>query len=507
MTAEFVRRHIAFPRLSCLPGLAGWMAHEQDGREAGTVNEQDLRSAVTQAAAELAVPGVAVGVYHQGTEHYAFHGVTSAENPLPVDTGTLFQFGSTGKTYTATAIMRLVDRGEVDLDAPVRRYVPELVLKDEATAERVTVLQLLNHTAGWSGDLLDNTGTGDDALAKYVARMARLEQVTPLGTTVSYNNASLSLAGRLIELVTGKTFEHAMKELVLKPLGLAHSFFFPNDVMTRRFVVGHNQQPDGTITVARPWALPRGSNPAGGITSDAGDLIRWARFHLGDGRAADGTRVLPAELLRSMQQPTAQSPGNAVGDAVGISWWLRDAGGVRVVAHGGNTLGQDSSFDMVPERDFAVITLANCSPNGSQLNERIRRWAFETYIGVTERDPEPVSMSTAELLAYAGHYETIASTAEITAADGSLMVAIEIRPEVRAELTADSETDPDLPPFSIGLLEGAGDRYIVSDGPAKGMKGYFARSETGEVTGIHLGGRLATRTGPPAGARTGAAAS
>lgn len=136
--------------------------------------------------------------------------------------------------------MRLVDRGDVDLDAPVRRYVPELTLSDEQTAQQVTVLHLLNHTAGWAGDLLDNTGTGDDALARYVPRMARLEQVTPLGTTVSYNNASLSLAGRLIELVTGKTFEDAMKELVFEPLGLTRSFFFPNDVMTRRFVVGHN---------------------------------------------------------------------------------------------------------------------------------------------------------------------------------------------------------------------------------------------------------------------------
>lgn len=460
------------------------------------MNEQELQAKVAQAAGELAVPGVAVAVYHRGAEHYAFHGVTSVENPLPVDAGTLFQFGSTGKTYTATVIMRLADRGEVDLVAPVRRYVPELTLKDEETAARVTVLQLLNHTAGWSGDLLDNTGTGDDALARYVARMARLEQVTPLGTTVSYNNASLSLAGRLIELVTGKTFEDAMKELLFEPLGLTQSFFFPTDVMTRRFVAGHNQQPDGTITVARPWALPRGSNPAGGITSNAADLIRWARFHLGDGRAADGTQVLPAPLLRSMQQPTAQSPGNATGDAIGISWWLRDVGGVRVVAHGGNTLGQDSGFDMVPERDFAVITLANSSPNGSQFNEQIRRWAFEAYLGVTERDPELVTPSAADLERYAGRYETLASTADITAADGSLLVAIAIRPEVRAELTDDQDADPDMPPFSIGLLEGPGDRYIVTDGAAKGMKGYFARAGTGEITGIHLGGRLATRTGP-----------
>ncbi|MBO0838390.1 MAG: beta-lactamase family protein, partial [Actinobacteria bacterium] len=184
------------------------------------MDEQQLQAAVTEAAERLAVPGVAVGVFLDGAEHYAVHGVTSVENPLEVDTGTLFQFGSTGKTYTATTIMILVERGLIELDAPVRQYVPELRLKDEETASKVTVLQLLNHTAGWAGDLLDNTGSGDDALAKYVELMAGLEQVTPLGSTVSYNNASLSLAGRVIEKVTGKTFEEAMKELLFEPLGL-----------------------------------------------------------------------------------------------------------------------------------------------------------------------------------------------------------------------------------------------------------------------------------------------
>ena len=94
-------------------------------------DRRTLQEWVTEAAERLDVPGVAVGVYHDGEEHYAFHGVTSVENPLPVDEDTLFQFGSTGKTFTATAIMRLVDQGRVDLDATVRTYLPELTLKDE----------------------------------------------------------------------------------------------------------------------------------------------------------------------------------------------------------------------------------------------------------------------------------------------------------------------------------------------------------------------------------------
>lgn len=457
------------------------------------MDQQQLQTAVTEAADRLAVPGAAVGVFLDGAEHYAVHGVTSVENPLEVDTGTLFQFGSTGKTYTATAIMILVERGLVELDAPVRRYVPELRLKDEETARKVTVLHLLNHTAGWAGDLLDDTGSGDDALANYVTKMAGLDQVTPLGSTVSYNNASLSLAGRLIEKVTGRTFEQAMKELVFDPLGLKNSFFFPTDVMTRRFVVGHNQHPDGHITVARPWALPRGASPAGGITSDIRDQIRWARFSLGDGRAADGTRLLAEDLLRSMQQPTAESPGNAVGDAVGITWWLRDVGGVRLVSHGGDTIGQHSGFDLVPERNFGIATLTNCGPNGGQFNEEIRRWALENYLGVVEREPEPITLSESELLRYAGRYETLAATADIAVSNGGLIATVEIKPEVLAQLHAAGEEEPDQPPFPLGLLPGPGDRYVVTDGPAKGMKGYFARSERGDVTAVHLGGRLATR--------------
>ncbi|MDQ2741876.1 MAG: beta-lactamase family protein, partial [Chloroflexota bacterium] len=277
------------------------------------MNQQQLQATVAEAAERLAVPGVAIGVYHGGEEHYAFHGITSVENPLPVDENTLFQFGSTGKTFTSTALLRLVEQGLVDLHAPVRTYVPELRLKDEDVARRVTVLQLLNHTAGWEGDLMDNTGDGDDALARFIEKMAEIEQVTPLGAAVSYNNASLSLAGRIIEKVTGQTYEQAIKELIFQPLGLEHSYFFPNEIMTRRFVAGHTQHDDGSITVARPWALPRGGNPAGGISSTIGDQIAWARFHLGDGRAPDGTRILSETLLKQMQQPTAEMPGSALG--------------------------------------------------------------------------------------------------------------------------------------------------------------------------------------------------
>ena len=99
-------------------------------------------------------------MWADGRQVYACHGVTSIDNPLPVDQDTLFVLGSVTKTYTATALMRLVAESRVELKAPVRRYIPELRLADEQTAAQVTVLNLLNHTSGLGWDLLIDTGEG-----------------------------------------------------------------------------------------------------------------------------------------------------------------------------------------------------------------------------------------------------------------------------------------------------------------------------------------------------------
>jgi CubicO group peptidase (beta-lactamase class C family) len=177
-----------------------------------------LRDVVSTLAEELQIPGVSVGLLHEGDEHYAYHGVTSAENALPVDERTLFLCGSTTKTFTATALMLLMEQGKLDLDDRVRAHLPDFRVEDDEAAESVTVLQLLNHTAGWDGDFFKNTGDGDDALARYVEAMAGLRQLTPPGAAVSYNNASFAVVGRLDETVAGTPYETALRTLLLEPL-------------------------------------------------------------------------------------------------------------------------------------------------------------------------------------------------------------------------------------------------------------------------------------------------
>ena len=160
--------------------------------------------------------------------------------------------------------------------------------------------------------------------------------------------------------------------------------------MTRRFAVGHNRGEDGTLSVARLWRERAATTPAAGIVSSVADQLRWARFHLGDGRAESGDRVLPAEVLQRMQEPTVALRASTLGDAIGIGWFLRDVDGVRTVGHGGSANGQFAELLIVPERDFAVVALSNAGPDGIPFNQAVVRWALQTYLGVTDRDPEPL---------------------------------------------------------------------------------------------------------------------
>ena len=241
---------------------------------------------IPDAMAKNKVPGVALGIMSEGREFTRGFGVTNVHHPLPVDEKTLFQIGSTTKTFTATAVMRLVEAKQLALDQPIRHYLADFAMRDPEVTAKITMRHLLTHTGGWDGDFFPDTGNGDDALARYVKLMADLPQLTPLGTILSYNNSAFSLAGRVIEMVTGKTYEAALKELVLEPLGLKRSFLFPTDAMTHSFAVGHATIGDRTI-VLRPWQVTRACAAAGGIAASMKDQLRYARFHMGDGTAED----------------------------------------------------------------------------------------------------------------------------------------------------------------------------------------------------------------------------
>jgi CubicO group peptidase (beta-lactamase class C family) len=427
------------------------------------------------------IPGVAVGVLCQGETHTAGFGVTNVDHPLPVTDETLFQIGSITKTFTGTAIMRLVEMGKLDLDATVRTYVPEFKVSDDTAASQATIRHLLTHTGGWEGDFFHDTGAGDDALIKYVAEMAELQQLAPLGTVFSYNNSGFAVAGYVIEKVTAKSYQAALAELILEPLGLENCFFDPGDLITYRFVVGHNVAEEGA-QVARPWPLPRAVYPAGGITSHVKDLLRYARFHLGDGSVNDETRLLQPESLSLMQTPQVAICDEK--EAVGLSWFINDEGGARKIRHGGGTTGQISLLLLVPEHDFAIVILTNAN-QGGVVTPKVSHWALKHYLDVEIKDPEPIESSEEELAAYVGRYARPFAEMELGMLGGKLIGQVTYK---KGFPTQDTPPPPPPPPMSLALCEPG--RLLVLDGPFKDMLVDVIRDPDGAIKWMRAGGRI-----------------
>jgi CubicO group peptidase (beta-lactamase class C family) len=296
---------------------------------------QELGEQVQQLMRDSAVPGVAVGVRLDGQDHSAGFGVTNLEYPQPVDGGTLFQVGSITKTFTGTAVMMLAERGLVDLDVPVQRYVPGLRLVDPDVAQRIALRHVASHSSGFSDNALPNRIRNEDGLARAVEQLATVQQFAPLGEQFSYSNLGVCLEGRVVEVAGGRPYRDLVTNLILRPLGLTRSSFFLEDIADYPVAAGHVQGPGG-FRVERPYGsgiFSPATAPAGGLFSTADELLQWAAFHLGDGRSRSGDRIVERDTLASMQQKSG--PGGAMEsenlDGIGVNWQLRTLDGVRML--------------------------------------------------------------------------------------------------------------------------------------------------------------------------------
>lgn len=427
---------------------------------------------------ELGIPGTVIGI-SIGDETFTYgSGVTSATNPLQMNAETLAQIGSTTKTVTATAMMCLVEQGKLDLDAPIRQYLPDFKVKDEGVAAKVTVKHLITHSAGWIGDVFTDTGDGDDALAEYVRLMENTEQLAPPDRTFSYNNAAFCIAGRIIEVVTGLVYETAIKQLIFEPLGMDRAFFFPKDVMTYRFVVGHRVDEEQGPIVQRPWPIPRSSNPAGGIVCDIKNLLTYGRYHLGD-----GSPMLTQASLDLMHSP--QFPINDQDGSMGLAWFVGDVAGTKTLQHGGSTFGQQTQLLLVPEHSFVYGAVTNAGV-GTKLNDKIEKWALKEFLGLEDAEPEPIDASPEELAPYVGLYSRPAMDTEIRLEDGQVIMQITSKDLLNTEDKA-----PQPPPATMKLC--GKDQMVVMDGMFKDLRVEFLRDDEGNIDYLRLGLRINPR--------------
>jgi CubicO group peptidase (beta-lactamase class C family) len=376
------------------------------------------------------VPGASLGILRISADGKpdelveAAYGFANAPAKIEATTDTLFQIGSMSKVWTATVLMQLVDEGKLDLDAPVAEVLPELQLADADVAKTVTMRHLLNHTSGIDGDVFTDTGRGDDCVEKYVGLMADVKQNHPLGATWSYCNSGFTLAGRVIEQLTGQTWDAALREKLYVPLGLKHTVTLPEEALLFRTAAGHVDTvltDTGAEPVLAPvWQLPRSLGPAGLINSIPADVLAFARMHLTGGLAADGTRVLSAASATAMTEFQADVPDKYVlGDSWGIGWIRFGWDGQRLVGHDGNTIGQAAFLRVLPDAEHPgaglAVTLLTNGGHTRDLYGDLYQEIFADLAGVAMPTPitPPAEPVRTDITPHLGRYERAGVLMEI----------------------------------------------------------------------------------------------
>jgi CubicO group peptidase (beta-lactamase class C family)/acetyl esterase/lipase len=491
-------RLVLYPEASHLFILEGRPSHRLDynrrivdwveeyaARRRPSIDQAHWQRRLAELCERHHVPGAALGILRvqDGREDElveAAFGVLNTETGVEATTDSVFQIGSITKVWTATLAMQLVDDGKLDLDAPVANVLPELRLADPEVAATVTMRHLLTHTSGIDGDVLDDTGRGDDALERYVGVLESVAMNHPLGATWSYCNSGFSLAGRVIEKLTDGTWDAALRERLIGPLGLTRTGTLPEHALLHRAAIGHVGEPPARAPV---WEIPRSAGPAGVITASVADVLGFARMHLAGGRAPDGTQVLSEASTQAMTEHQADLPDkHTLGDSWGIGWIRFDWNGRRLIGHDGNTIGQAAFLRLLPDEGLAVTLLTN-GGNTHDLyvdlyGEILRELAGVEMPAQLEPPAEPAS---ADLTPHLGTYERASARLEVLQnGDG---------PKLRMTATGPMAELLQREPIELSLVPVEDDLYLVRPpGTLSWIAVTFYELPTGEKY-LHFGAR------------------
>lgn len=459
-----------------------------------TVQTQELEAKLAELIAEHGVPGAQLAVLDGDALVEASAGVLSLRTNCPVTPDALFLPGSIGKLYTATLVMMLVDEGALDLDEPIRTYLPDFRVKDAAALEVVTPRHLLSHTSGFDGDHFTDTGRGDDALALYVEGCAELPQIAAPGLIWSYSNSGYSILGRIVEVLNDKVFEDVLRERIFGPLGLEHSVSFADEAIVHPTAVGHDPDPEdpSRLVVSTPWGLHRAFGPMGSaLVASAGDVLRFVQLHLDGGVSPSGERLLAEATVTDMQREQARLVDDVLGEAWGLGWILDRWGEVHVIGHDGNSIGQNAFMRVAPAERFGFCLQTNVG-SALLLYRELASWLFGERFGVGPKgDVEELpDLSVGEPDRYVGRYEREGLQLDVTTNDSRLFATIVPTHEV-----AQSQNWPpmvDLPLRPTARHDTFLLRVPIADADLPAV--FFAPEDPGgRPTYLHYGGRAKRR--------------
>ncbi|MEV5543039.1 serine hydrolase [Saccharopolyspora shandongensis] len=395
-----------------------------------TLDALRIRARVTELLAEYGIPSAAIGVLHGGELVELAIGVKNVETREPVTTDTVYQCGSMTKTWTALAFMQLVDEGKVDLDEPVRTYLPGFRVADPEASATVTPRHLLCHTNGIE-ETYGDPGEEDDVYERMVENIADAPQVFPVGHTHGYSAAlGYAILARILEVHDGKRWDDAMRDRLFDPMGLTSTSSRREQVDETRAATGHliRSPEEGPIVTPVDY-LPRAFDPGGGITSTPREVLAMARVLLDEGTAANGKRIVSTEGIREMLHSRVPVPDPHM---FGPEWALGliacDWHGETAYAADGSTIGQNARLRLLPDSNTAIAMLTNCGPR-----EGFYRAVFNeilTDLGtVTVPDlPAPDATRNLDLSRYEGVYERPGARYEVSAEGGKLHLTLLLDP-------------------------------------------------------------------------------
>ena len=326
----------------------------------GPFPQAQIEAYVQERMERWKIPGLSLVVVWDGrVVHSGGYGYADLESGTPMTAETLVGLGSTGKGMTALAVLQLVERGEVELDAPVTRYLPEFKVADER-GPGITVRQLLSHTAGLPAS--DRSaferarGAEDDgALDRQVRMLGRVKLSRAPGSGWEYANDGFNVAGLIVQAVSGLSYEQYLAEHVFGPLGMARTTFDP--ILAAELGLAQGYVKRGDALVPEPAPFGRAYSPAGMVISDADDIARYLTALL-DGGVYEGERIISEASLREMWRPMVTARGRT---SYGLGWYVADQEGMRIVGHRGSIRTMGSALLLVPDLKLAVGVLANLS--------------------------------------------------------------------------------------------------------------------------------------------------
>ena len=336
-----------------------------------------LAEYVEQERQARSILGLALAITHGEEVVFAQgFGVTSVEEGvMPISPQTLFRIASTTKLLVGIALLRLVEAGTLDLDAPIRRHLPELRLSQSERERSLTLRQLLSHTSGlctFKGDYARHEPDG--SLATFVRDyLPSYPFLTAPDRVWLYSNTGIMLAAYVAEVVTGMSFRNLMAEHVFAPLRMEYTTFDPLVALTYPFAQAHIRGVDGALQVEHHFTLNTVCDPAAGALSTVGDLAHVALMLLNDG-VYEGQRILAAETIRLMQTPQVRLWTLRGDEGYGLTLASETRKGLRLLRHnGGGLASYASGFILAPEQGIGVILLANGGYAGRLFNSVLDR--------------------------------------------------------------------------------------------------------------------------------------